>query len=153
MSSSLVTVTRRLYFDAGHRIPDHDSVCRSVHGHRYTLEVSLCGPVHDRAGAANNGMVIDFADIKKIAQTHIVSLWDHAFLVYAHDQPLCDFLQSMPGTRNVVLDCIPTAENLARYIFDTLVGPYREAFGEALVLRRVVLYETPNCFAEVEAAH
>lgn len=149
MSSSLVRVTRKLYFDAGHRIPDHASVCRSVHGHRYTLEVTLAGPVRAQPGASDNGMVVDFADIKKIANEQIVSVWDHAFLVYRDDQPLCDFLHTLPNTRTVVLDQVPTAENLALLIFETLAPAYRAAFGNQLFLQKVVLYETPNCSAEV----
>ena len=34
-------ITRRLEFDAGHRIPNHQSQCRHLHGHRYALEVTL----------------------------------------------------------------------------------------------------------------
>ncbi|MDP2056292.1 MAG: 6-carboxytetrahydropterin synthase, partial [Thiobacillus sp.] len=34
-------ITRRLEFDAGHRIPNHASQCRHLHGHRYALEITL----------------------------------------------------------------------------------------------------------------
>ncbi|MHB8760606.1 MAG: 6-pyruvoyl trahydropterin synthase family protein, partial [Thiobacillus sp.] len=34
-------ITRRLEFDAGHRIPNHGSQCRHLHGHRYALEITL----------------------------------------------------------------------------------------------------------------
>ena len=39
----MLTITRKLEFDAGHRIPDHKSQCRNLHGHRYTLEITLTG--------------------------------------------------------------------------------------------------------------
>ena len=38
-------ITRRLEFDAGHRIPDHQSQCRHLHGHRYAMEITLSGDV------------------------------------------------------------------------------------------------------------
>ena len=38
--SAMISVTRRLEFDAGHRIPDHRSQCRNLHGHRYVLEIT-----------------------------------------------------------------------------------------------------------------
>ena len=41
----MLTITRKLEFDAGHRIPDHKSQCRNLHGHRYTLEITLVGAV------------------------------------------------------------------------------------------------------------
>ncbi len=50
-------ITRRLEFDAGHRIPDHKSQCRHLHGHRYAIEITLSGSVIDKAGDAANGAV------------------------------------------------------------------------------------------------
>ena len=51
-------ITRRLEFDAGHRIPDHASQCRHLHGHRYVIEISLSGNIIDKAGDAANGMAL-----------------------------------------------------------------------------------------------
>jgi len=143
-----ISVTRRLEFDAGHRIPDHRSKCRNLHGHRYALEVTLEGPIVDAPGASDNGMVMDFSDIKAIAREHIVDRWDHAFLVYAHDTPVRDFLACLPGHKTVVLDCIPTAENLARVAFHTLAPHYHSRYGQSLRLARLRLYETPNCWVD-----
>ena len=110
-------ITRRLEFDAGHRIPDHKSQCRHLHGHRYAIEITLAGSVIDRAGDPANGMVMDFSEVKSLAKAHVVDLWDHAFLVYRSDRAVVDFLATLPDHRTVLLDCIPTAENLAQLAF------------------------------------
>lgn len=144
-------ITRRLEFDAGHRIPDHKSQCRNLHGHRYVMEITLQGEVIQAAGESSNGMVMDFSDIKAIAKEKLIDLWDHAFLVYAGDLAVVDFLTSLPGHKTVVLDRIPTAENLARIAFEILAPAYRTCYGHALRLKRIRLYETPNCWADVEA--
>ena len=81
----MISVTRRLEFDAGHRIPDHRSQCRNLHGHRYVLEITLTGDVVQAPGESDNGMLMDFSEIKQIAKQHIVDVWDHAFLVYEGD--------------------------------------------------------------------
>ncbi len=141
-------ITRRLEFDAGHRIPDHKSQCRHLHGHRYALEITLRGEIIRQEGHATNGMVMDFADVKALAREHLVDRWDHAFLAYAGDQPVVDFLQSLPEHKTVLLDCVPTAENLAEKAFSTLDAVFRERFGSQLQLERVRLYETPNCWAD-----
>ncbi len=65
-------ITRRLEFDAGHRIPDHASQCRHLHGHRYALEVTLSGDIIKADGVPVNGMVMDFADVKRIANEYVV---------------------------------------------------------------------------------
>lgn len=141
-------ITRRLEFDAGHRIPSHRSHCRHVHGHRYAIEVTLSGEVVTAEGAPDQGMVMDFSEVKAIARSSLVDQWDHAFLVWAKDRPMVEFLASLPEHRTVVLDHVPTAENLAREAFRILDAAYRERFGNRLKLARVRLYETPNCWAD-----
>lgn len=141
-------ITRRLEFDAGHRIPDHKSQCRHLHGHRYAIEITLAGEIIRRDGDAANGMVMDFSDVKMLASTHLVDLWDHAFLAYAGDSAVVQFLQSLPDHKTVLLDCVPTAENLAQLAFRILDAVYRDTYGNDLRLQQVRLYETPNCWAD-----
>ncbi|MBK7414712.1 MAG: 6-carboxytetrahydropterin synthase QueD [Dechloromonas sp.] len=141
-------ITRRLEFDAGHRIPDHKSQCRHLHGHRYAIEITLSGEVIDKAGDAANGMVMDFSQVKDLAKQHVVDLWDHSFLVFAGDRAVVDFLNSMPGHKTVILDRVPTAENLAQIAFELLDAAYRDTYGNHLRLAQVRLFETPNCWAD-----
>ncbi len=141
-------ITRRLEFDAGHRIPDHKSQCRHLHGHRYAIEITLSGHIIDLAGDAANGMVMDFSQVKQLAQAHLVNEWDHAFLAYAGDTEIVNFLRSLPDHKTVILNRVPTAENLARIAFETLDTVYRDTYGNELRLDRVRLYETPNCWAD-----
>lgn len=141
-------ITRRLEFDAGHRIPDHASQCRHLHGHRYAIEITLTGDIIDAAGEPVNGMVMDFGEVKAIAKEYVVDLWDHAFLVFRGDTVVAEFLASMPDHKTVVLDVVPTAEHLAEEAFRILDPLYRDSFGNSLRLERVRLYETPNCWAD-----
>lgn len=141
-------ITRRLEFDAGHRIPNHNSQCKHLHGHRYTIEITLSGDVVTAEGVSEQGMVMDFSDVKHIAKQKVVDAWDHAFLVYRGDKAVLDFLNTLPGHKTVVLDVIPTAENLAKVAFDLLLHAYRDIYGNHLRLERVRLYETPNNWAD-----
>lgn len=148
VAQPVLRITRRLEFDAGHRIPDHGSQCRNMHGHRYVLELTVEGGVISQAGRSDTGMVMDFSDIKAIAKEYLVDLWDHAFLVYAGDTPVRRFLESLPNHKTVIIDCVPTAENLARVAFETLVGHFHDRYGNGLRLVHVRLYETPNSWAD-----
>lgn len=141
-------ITRRLEFDAGHRIPDHKSQCRHLHGHRYAIEITLEGDIINKPGDAANGMVMDFSDVKAIAKREIIDVWDHAFLVFAGDTAVVEFLNTLPNHKTVALDCIPTAENLAQKAFQILSTAYQDSYGNHLRLVRVRLYETPNCWAD-----
>jgi 6-pyruvoyltetrahydropterin/6-carboxytetrahydropterin synthase len=141
-------ITRRLEFDAGHRIPNHNSQCKHLHGHRYAIEITLSGDIITTEGVSEQGMVMDFSDVKRIAKERVVDAWDHAFLVYRGDGAVLDFLNTLPGHKTVVLDVVPTAENLAKIAFDLLQDAYRDTFGNHLRLERIRLYETPNNWAD-----
>ena len=141
-------ITRRLEFDAGHRIPNHTSQCRHLHGHRYAIEITLSGDIIATEGLSEQGMVMDYSEVKRIAKEQLVDAWDHAFLVYRGDKTVLDFLNSLPEHKTVVLDVPPTAENLATVAFNILDSAYRDIYANQLRLERVRIYETPNNWAD-----
>ncbi|MDH5479687.1 MAG: 6-carboxytetrahydropterin synthase QueD [Nitrosomonas sp.] len=141
-------ITRKLEFDAGHRISTHNSQCRHMHGHRYVIEITLSGDIISDEGVAEQGMVMDFSEVKHIAKTMLVDKWDHAFLVYSGDTRVLQFLQSLDDHKTVVLDTQPTAENLALIAFGILDEAYQDIYGNHLQLEQVRLFETPNCWAD-----
>ena len=91
---------------------------------------------------------MDFALVGDIARKHLVDAWDHAFLVHRGDNVMVDFLAAISGHKTVILDVVPTAENLAQAAFAILKDAYHDRFGHVLALTRVRLYETPNCWAD-----
>jgi 6-pyruvoyltetrahydropterin/6-carboxytetrahydropterin synthase len=141
-------ITTRLEFDAGHRIPSHKSQCKNLHGHRYAIEITLSGDIIAIEDASENGMVMDFSDVKAIAKSSVVDVWDHAFLVYQHDAEILDFLNSLPNHKTVIFPTVPTAENMAAEAFKILKNQYQDTYGNHLKLEKVRLYETPNNWAD-----
>ena len=91
-------------------------------------------------------MIMDFSDIKDLANRHLVDEWDHAFLVYEHDTAVRQFLDSLPNHKTVVLDKIPTVETWRKLPLKRLKDVFQNETGLRLV--KVTLYETPNCWAE-----
>lgn len=140
------TVSREIQCDIGHRIPFHKAACSGIHGHRYRIVATLEGSISNLPGDSDDGMVIDFGDLKKLMVQEIHDRIDHAFIVWKDDQPLRGFLESQ-GYRLLVLDTVPTAENLARWCFEQLVSAGRGRFGPLVHLKRVTVWETPNCEA------
>jgi 6-pyruvoyltetrahydropterin/6-carboxytetrahydropterin synthase len=141
-------ITRRLEFDAGHRIPNHASLCRHLHGHRYALEVTVSGNIVTTAGDAEQGMVADFGSIKGLMNRHVVEPWDHAFLAYRNDTQLVSFLGSIAQHRTVLFDAPPTAEHLAQTALRILSKAFSDAYGSRIRIEQVRIYETPNCWAD-----
>jgi 6-pyruvoyltetrahydropterin/6-carboxytetrahydropterin synthase len=141
-------ITTRLEFDAGHRIPNHKSQCRNLHGHRYVIEITLTGDIIVQEDASEHGMVMDFSDVKLIAKESVVNVWDHAFLVFKQDVAVLNFLNSLPNHKTVIFPTVPTAENMAAEAFRVLDSQYKDTYGNSLTLTRVRLYETPNNWAD-----
>lgn len=141
-------ITRRIEFDAGHRIPDHQSQCRHLHGHRYAIEITLAGDIIQSDNQPMTGMVMDFSEIKSLARQHLVDAWDHAFLAFRGDTPVVDFLATLSNHKTVLLNVVPTVENLVVIAFAALNAVYLDIYGNHLRLEQVRLYETPNCWAD-----
>jgi 6-pyruvoyltetrahydropterin/6-carboxytetrahydropterin synthase len=102
-------VSKQFTFAMGHRLSCHEGLCKNFHGHNYTVEVGV------RSEALNeNGMVIDFGDLKKIVNDYLEKL-DHALMINETDKEMVD---KMGGTFNVItVPYEPTAENMAADIY------------------------------------
>jgi 6-pyruvoyltetrahydropterin/6-carboxytetrahydropterin synthase len=135
-------ITREIQFDAGHRVPNHKSKCRNPHGHRYRVVARLQGDLHDEAGASDEGMVHDFGDVKDILMEKVHDPLDHGFIVYQNDDQLLDALDGYDW-KIIVFPYIPTAENIARWIFEQIHG----LFNHSVMLMRVQVWETPTSMA------
>ena len=130
-------VTREIDFCYGHRLINYDGKCRHLHGHNGKAVISLEAPSLDE-----KGMLVDFGEIKREVQRWIDENLDHNLLL-CKDDPILPVLQER-GERVFILDDNPTAENIARLIFD-------HARKAGLPVVEVLLWETPNCYAAFRA--
>lgn len=139
----MIRCTRRLEFDAAHRVMEHESKCRHLHGHRYVIEASFAAEALDALDR-----VIDFGVIKQRLGAWIDEHWDHATILNARDRELGDAISERTHQRIYYIDGNPTAEKMAEYLF-TRICPllFTDAGVKCVKLR---LYETPNCYADVE---
>ncbi len=133
-----ISCTRRMEFDAAHRLIGHEGKCRHLHGHRYMLEATFS------AGSLDDlGRVVDFGVIKERLGAWIDSNWDHNTILSEQDRPLGDAITNHTKQGIFYLPANPTAENMADYLF-RVVCPTLFA-GENFTCTRLRLYETPNC--------
>jgi len=143
-------IVKIIQWDMGHRVLNHRSVCKGIHGHRYKAEICIEGELIVDSGLSEEGMVIDFADIKGIAQKFIQEKLDHAFMVWDQDKELLKFFKHSDGHKLVVVPFTPTAENVSAYIFQKLKDEFLDKFKTGLHLHSVKLWETPSSYALYE---
>ena len=145
-------IRRWIETDTGHRVPNHSSKCRNMHGHRYRWEAELEGDVVTDVGTSGEGMLMDFADVSAILMRHIHDVVDHAFIVYEGDTAALEALSSMgDGHRTLILPFIPTAENLAKWAFEQVEPHISSTYGNTLRLHSFHVRETPKSWATWKA--
>jgi 6-pyruvoyltetrahydropterin/6-carboxytetrahydropterin synthase len=133
----MYAVTKRIEFCYGHRLLDYDGVCAHPHGHNAVAEIEIRTDALD----ARN-MVVDFNDIKRLVKGWIDRELDHK-MILRRDDPLARALEGL-GEPMYLLDSNPTAERIARLLFDI-------AREQGLPVVRVTLWETPTSWATYSA--
>jgi len=126
-------VTRELRFCYGHRLLEYAGKCRHLHGHNGRAVISLAAMALDPLG-----MVCDFSQIKRIVGGWIDEHLDHKMLLHQND-PALPFLKQQ-GEPLFIMDVNPTAENIAKLIYD-----YAASQGFPVV--QVQLWETDDSHA------
>ena len=117
----MISITKKFEFEAAHYLPDYNGLCKRLHGHSYKLEVTVAGDLGD------NGMVMDFSELKSTVKRHVIDKVDHVNLndLFAN----------------------PTAEVMVAWIVSALKLYF---FRTVAQLKRVRLYETSSSFVEWE---
>lgn len=130
-------VTVQIHFCYGHRLMEYDGACAHPHGHNGLAEITLESEALD-----HRGMVMDFGDVKREIKDWIDDRIDHQMLVRS-DDPLLAWLEDQ-GEPHLVLDDNPTAETIARLIFE-------HAITQGYPVVEVRLWETPTSYATYRA--
>ena len=113
----MITVTKTVKFDAAHVLTNHQGLCKNLHGHTYRVDVSVSQAEDD-----DRDMVIDFKDLKIIANEVICDRFDHAFIYNtesAGEREIAAVVEKN-GMRTVAIPFRSTAENLAKMFYSDL---------------------------------
>lgn len=139
----MITVTKRLEWDAAHRVLRHESKCGTLHGHRYAAEITCEAPSLDHCGR-----VVDFGVIKERVGRWIDDNWDHTTLVNRNDEALlswCRREQETLGKRApYVFENEPTAEYIAIELHHIAASLLHDT---GVRIRAIKVYETPTSCA------
>lgn len=126
-------VTKQIEFCYGHRLLHYEGKCRHLHGHNGRVEIDI-----ETGALDGRGMVQDFAEIKSVLKNWIDQTLDHRLLL-CKDDPMVPLLKQR-GETYFAMEENPTAENIARLIFD-------HARSEGLPVVEIRLWETPTSCA------
>lgn len=139
------TLTKVFEFDAAHRVMNERVKCFNLHGHRWSVELTLGYERSEQLGYA-----IDFKEVKRVFGGWIDRFLDHACIV----NPLDEVLVNVCKEENWKLykmgmgdfaDINPSAENMASELFAVAAHLLCTDNIKVVKLR---LAETPSCWVE-----
>ncbi len=144
----MVTATRKLWWCSGHRVLGHENKCANFHGHNYTL-YAYAENKDNPNNLDNLGRVVDFSIIKEKLGDWINKNWDHTSIIYEKDKVLVENAFALQANKPIfIADFNPTAENMANYLLQQVCPMLFR--NDCIFIRKIKLYETDNCFVEVE---
>ena len=115
-------VTIEKTFSAAHALLEIGGKCEDLHGHTFTVEVTVAGDALN-----DEGLLLDFRVLKRWTD-EILDLLDHRFL---NEVP---FFQGIN----------PSSENIARFVFGKMKA---RIAGTPLLVDRVTVRESANAWA------
>ncbi len=138
-----ITCTRRVEFDAAHRVAGHENKCKYLHGHRYVVEATFTAKELDKLGR-----VVDFGVARKVLGGWIDENWDHNTILSRKDKKLGDLIEKSTGQSVYYIDGSPTAENIAAYLLAEVCPKLFKS--SSFKCTQIKIWETPNCSAEAK---
>lgn len=126
-------VSSEIQFCYGHRLLNYAGKCRHLHGHNGKAIITLMGKTLD-----DRGMLVDFGDLKRTVTQWIDDNLDHRMVLCEQD-PMVKLLHDA-GEPLYIVPFNPTAENIARLIFE-------KAVEAGLPVKEVGLWETSKNYA------
>jgi len=147
----MLTVTKQLRTETGHRLNNYDGRCSHLHGHSYLWEVTATAPE-----LTDNGMILDFKDLK-VAMNVVLDPLDHA-LVLAGTDPLVEMHSSQDELNNTfratngkpprlfIWHENPTAESFAQWALLQIQSYLADT---NITITKVKVWETATSYAEV----
>ena len=142
---SNIRLTKQFSFETGHALYGYDGKCKNVHGHSYSLNVTVIGqPITDTSNV-KYGMVIDFKDLKQIVKEEVVNVFDHA-TVFNKNTPHVELAKELEnrGHNVLLVNYQPTSEMM---VID-FAQKIKKRLPENIKLHSLKLQETATSFAE-----
>ena len=142
----MITITKIFHYEMAHALHRYDGACANIHGHSYRLEVTISGPIITDPKNPKCGMIMDFGDLKRVVQTTVLDLFDHALVLNSavNVETHCNASLRTTFGNIIFVDYQPTNENL---LID-FSARIQSALPAGVTLVKLRMYETQSSFAE-----
>ena len=135
----MISITKKIEFEAAHRISNYPGSCSEIHGHTYKLEVTVSGEIN-----RETFMVMDFKDLKEILQKTVIANFDHALILKNNRENRAVFSSYL--WKITRMETEPTPEQKRRLLV-WMVSSIPPHLPSGVSLQKLELHETSGNFA------
>lgn len=135
-----IRITKEFKFEMAHALWGYHGPCKNIHGHSYTLTVTVKGKPIGDIQSPELGMVMDFGDLKKIVGSEIIEKFDHSLILNNKDQ----LVSVLNHQKLVSVAFQPTCENMLIHFSELLLS----RLPQNVTLHHLLLRETSTSYAE-----
>ena len=101
----MMELTTYTELEVAHRLmTSYAQKCRSLHGHRYEVEITVTAQKFNE-----DGMIVDFKKLKEVVKTVLDDKWDHGSCFNAND-PFAEMVSASGSERVHIINANPTLE-------------------------------------------
>ena len=144
---SVIRITKEFNFEMAHALWNYNGLCKNIHGHSYKLFVTIIGKPSNDPASHNNGMLVDFSELKTLVKENVIGFYDHSLVLFKNSEP--ELLQNVSNMfeKFHIVDFQPTCENLVLDIANRILSK----LPAELKLHSIRLNETATAYAEWHA--
>ena len=132
----MISITKKIEFEAAHRISNYPGSCREIHGHNYKLSVTVSGEIN-----SETDMVLDFKILKEIIKKAVIDRFDHSLILKIN--PENERIFSSYLGKIIWMESEPTAEQMLLWIASAL----SPLLPKKVSLAKLKLHETSGSWA------
>lgn len=141
----MIRITKIFSFETAHALYGYTGKCKNIHGHSYELHVTISGFPEKNPKISTCGMVMDFGDLKKIVNQHIIDVLDHTIILNSNS-PYYEIANYLEEKKHhvVYFKVQPTCENMLYYFKEIL----QNNLPKNVRLEKLKLFETKTSYGE-----
>jgi len=136
----MLEITKIFHFETAHALHGYNGPCQHIHGHSYTLHVTVAQKSKREEYLAAPGILIDFKELKQIVNKEVINKLDHALLL--SKAFLAENAALEAGENLFIMEAEPSAENLLIFIQRSLAA----ALPAGIRLSALKLFETADSY-------
>jgi 6-pyruvoyltetrahydropterin/6-carboxytetrahydropterin synthase len=139
-----IQITKIFHFEMAHALEGYDGLCQNIHGHSYTLRVTISGIPLEDSNSPKEGMIMDFSDLKQIVKRSIIDKYDHALVLNSKTNTSTINALKNHYEKIVIVHFQPTSEQLLIEFAKIL----QDVLPQNVNLHSLRLNETETSYAE-----